>query len=275
MRVKSTAPRVKKPIIHLGDNLPYMASLAGGSIDLIYLDPPFGTNRVRRGGGAAYADQWRDIKTYLAFLYPRLVECHRLLAAHGTLYVHLDWRAAHYVRIQLDTIFGGRNFLNEIIWHYRTGGVSQKWFGRKHDTILCYARTLGRHRFTVLRDGVYRTDGLKRDEQGRPYKSTTKGRLYFDARGPALTDVWDLPFLSTVSLERAGWPTQKPLALLERIITASSRKGDTVADFFCGSGTTLVAAKRLGRDFLGCDSSKAAVRIARRRLSAEAKRSSD
>ncbi|MEK6643815.1 MAG: site-specific DNA-methyltransferase [Planctomycetota bacterium] len=256
--------------LHCGDNLPFMASLPSGSIDLLYLDPPFGTNRVRRKAGATYSDVWQGgIKSYLAFLYPRLVECHRLLATHGTIYVHLDWRASHYVRIQLDTIFGGENFLNEIIWQYRTGGVSRQWFGRKHDTILCYAKKLGRHRFTMMREGAYRTDGLKLDEQGRPYKSTKKGRLYFDARGPALTDVWDMPFLSTVSLERVGWPTQKPLALLERIITASSRKGDVVGDFFCGSGTALVAAKRLGRSPVGCDSAAAAIRIAKTRLASE------
>ena len=108
--------------------------------------------------------------------------------------------------------------------------------------------------------------GLKYDEQGRPYKSTRQGRLYFHADGPAMTDVWDLPFLSTVSLERTGWPTQKPLALLERIIRASSDPGDLVADFFCGSGTTLVAAQRLGRRYVGCDTSVEAVRIARGRL---------
>jgi site-specific DNA-methyltransferase (adenine-specific) len=185
---------------------------------------------------------------------------------HGTLYVHLDWRAAHYVRIQLDTIFGAENFLNEIIWHYRTGGVARQWFSRKHDTILVYARKLGRHRFHQIREGRFRTDGLNYDESGRPYKTTKKGRLYFHADGPALTDVWDLPFLSTVSRERERWPTQKPLALARRIISASSRPGDLVADFFCGSGTTLVAAKEMGRRYLGCDSSRPATVIARRRL---------
>ncbi len=246
-----------------------MAGLADGCCDLIYLDPPFSSGSVRTlsRSAARYDDRWRGgIKSYLAFMMPRLQACHRLLATGGTLYVHLDYRAAHYIRIQLDTIFGEKNFLNEIVWHYRTGGVSRQWFGRKHDTILVFAKKLGSHTFHVIREGVFRTDGLNRDDDGRPYKSTKKGRLYFHADGPALTDVWDLPFLSTVSLERTAWPTQKPLALLERIIRASSDPGDLVADFFCGSGTTLVAAAKLGRRWLGCDVSPEAVRIARSRL---------
>ncbi len=255
--------------LHVGDNLPFMRRLPDGCCDLIYIDPPFGTGRAPTRGRARYSDQWAGgIKAYLAFMFPRLVECHRLLPRHGTLYVHLDWRAAHYVRIQLDTIFGMDNFLNEIIWHYRTGGVSRQWFGRKHDTILVYAKQIGRHRFNQLREGKFRTDGLNYDEKGRPYKSTKRGRLYFHADGPALTDVWDIPFLSTVSLERVKWPSQKPLALLRRIISASSRPGDRVADFFCGSGTTLVAAKEMGRRFLGCDASKQAAAIASQRLKA-------
>lgn len=257
---------------HCAENLAFMQRLPDGCCDLIYLDPPFFTGRLRLsnrsdGPSNGYSDRWTGgLKSYLAFMHPRLVECHRLLAAHGSLYVHLDWRAAHYLRVQLDTIFGEANFLNEIIWHYRTGGVASRWFGRKHDTILLYARQAGRHRFSVLREGLYRTDGLKHDESGRPYKMTRKGRLYFHADGPALTDVWDIPFLSTVSSERVAWPTQKPLALLDRILRVSSRKRDVVADFFCGSGTTLVAARRLGRRFVGCDVSAQAVRIATRRI---------
>ncbi|MBN2560147.1 MAG: site-specific DNA-methyltransferase [Phycisphaerae bacterium] len=268
-----TDPAAKKPSSHVrcGDNLPYMAQLPEACCDLIYIDPPFFTGRRRttKKGRGAFSDRWRGgLESYLAFMSPRLEQCHRLLARHGTLYVHIDWRVAHHVRLRLDAIFGDENFLNEIVWHYRTGGVSKRWFGRKHDTILAYARKLGEHRFNVQREGAFRTDGLKNDADGRPYKSTRKGRLYFNADGPALTDVWDIPFLSTVSLERTTWPTQKPLALLERIIRASTNAGDLVADFFCGSGTTLVAAKTLNRRWLGCDISKQAVHIARRRLAA-------
>jgi adenine specific DNA methylase Mod len=197
--------------LHCGDNLPYMSKLPGGCCDLIYIDPPFCTGKQRRGAieSATFDDRWpAGTRSYLEFMRPRLEQCWRLLSEQGTLYVHADWRAGHYLRIQLDEVFGHENFLNEIVWHYRTGGLSNRWFARKHDTILAYARKLGRHHFNVIRQGEFRTDGLKRDEQGRPYKTTKKGRLYFHADGPALTDVWDIPFLSTVSLERTGWPAQ-------------------------------------------------------------------
>lgn len=254
---------------HTGDNLPFMQSLADGCCDLIYLDPPFATGQARRLDGVGYEDSWEQgVKGFLAFMFPRLEQCRRLLADHGTLYLHLDWRASHYARVQLDTIFGADHFLNEIIWHYRSGSAAKRWFGRKHDTILAYARREGLNKFHVQREGAFRTDGLKVDEEGRPYKMTKKGRLYFHADGPALSDVWDLPFLSTVSLERCGWPTQKPLALLERIIKSSTDEGDCVADFFCGSGTTAVAAQRLGRKWLACDASPKAIDIARGRLGA-------
>ncbi len=256
-------------LLQAGDNLPWMRSLPDACIDLIYADPPFKTGKVRTQGsrGHAFDDRWPGgVRAYLAFLEPRLREMRRLLRPTGSLYLHLDWHAAHYAKVLLDDVFGYDHFLNEIIWSYRTGGVSRRWFGRKHDTILAYARCRGRHTFHVLRDGAFRTDGLNRDEQGRPYKNTRRGRLYFHRDGPAMTDVWEIPFLSTVSLERTGYPGQKPLALLERIIRAGSNPGDLVADFFCGSGTTLVAAARLGRRWLGCDIAARAVAVARRRL---------
>ncbi len=254
--------------VHCCAALKLAERLAEGCCDLIYVDPPFGSGVRRRtaGGRGGFRDgQAGGLKQYLAFLHPHWGQFRRVLAEHGTLWVHLDWRAAHYVRIQLDTVFGAENFLNEIIWHYRTGGVSRRWFARKHDTILVYAKRVGRHRFHVQRGGQYRTDGL-RFEGRRPYKSTRRGRVYFHEDGPALSDVWEVPFLSTVSSERAGWPTQKPLELLRRIVRAGTDRGGVVADFFCGSGTTLVAARQEGRGWVGCDVSARAVRIARRRV---------
>ncbi|MCH9034592.1 MAG: site-specific DNA-methyltransferase, partial [Planctomycetes bacterium] len=159
-----------------------------------------------------------------------------------------------------------RNFLNEIIWHYHSGGRLSKWFPRKHDTLLVYAKTPGEQTFNRPRGGAYRTQDLRYDDAGTPYKSTRKGPIYFHRDGPALSDVWDLPFLSTVSKEREGYPYQKPEALLERIVRASSNEGDVVADFFCGSGTTLAVAKRLGRRWIGCDVSPEAIAVTRRRL---------
>lgn len=195
---------------------------------------------------------------------------HRLLSETGSLLVHLDWRTVHYAKVMLDTLFSRDNFLNEIIWHYRTGGRCSHWFARKHDSILFYAKNKGKHTFNVLRGGKFRTDGLNIDEDGRPYKSTKKGRLYFHPDGPAITDVWDIPFLSTVSNERTGYPTQKPEALLDRIIQAASNPGDVVADFFCGSGTTLTVAARTDRRFIGCDIESAAVEIAKNRATSQA-----
>jgi len=252
------------------DNLAFMRTLPDACCDLIYADPPFfsGKRQSRPGSPHTIADQWPNgLDGYLAFLRPRLDQLHRLLKPTGSLYVHLDWHAVHYVKVILDGIFGYQAFANEIIWSYRTGGVSTRWFARKHDTILVYARQVGRQKFNVLRQGAYRTDGLNYDHRGRPYKNTKAGRLYFHPDGPALTDVWDIPFLSTVSRQRVGYPTQKPEALLERIIQASTDPGDCVADFFSGSGTTPAVAQRLGRTWLACDNSPHAVRLARKRLS--------
>ncbi|NOT01072.1 MAG: site-specific DNA-methyltransferase [Phycisphaerales bacterium] len=253
----------------IGDNLPFMQSLPDGSCDLIYADPPFMTERRRTTGrdAAGFDDRFgASIAAYLAFLRPRSEQMHRLLSERGSLYLHLDWRTVHDAKVMLDGVFGRRNFLNDIIWHYRTGGGSRKWFARKHDTILLYARHAGRHTFHVQRAGHYRTDGLLIDAAGRPFKKTRNGPLYFHPGGPALTDVWDLPFLSTVSRERTGYPTQKPLALLERVIESSSNQNDVVADFFCGSGTTPVAAHRLRRRWIACDAQPAAVRITAGRM---------
>lgn len=246
-----------------------MAVLPDGCCDVIYADPPFctGKRQLGRSDSQEFKDLWTGgLDSYLAFLAPRLTEFCRLLKPTGTLYLHLDWHAVHYAKVELDRLFGADCFLNEIIWSYRTGGRSKRWFARKHDTILSYARRSGRHKFNLLRDGAFRTDGLKRDETGRPYKQTRAGRLYFHPDGPAMTDVWEMPFLSTVSLERTGYPTQKPEALLERLIHAATDPGDVVGDFFCGSGTTLAVAQRLGRRWIGCDISSEATTVTAQRL---------
>ena len=270
--VLNNAAAVGPPgVVTCCDNLVVLEELADGVCDLIYVDPPFGTGQRRRGSGprAPAFDDPRagGMEAFCRFLQPRFERMHRVLSDRGSIYVHLDWRTAHHVRVLLEAIFGARNFLNEIIWSYRTGGRSRRWFARKHDTILLYAKRLGRHTFNLLRDGEFRTLGMNVDKRGRFYKTTRTGRLYFHRDGPAVTDVWEIPFLSTVSKERNGYPSQKPEALLERIIRASSSEGDLVADFFCGSGTTLAVAQRLGRRYLGCDVNPQAVTIATARLS--------
>jgi site-specific DNA-methyltransferase (adenine-specific) len=252
-----------------GDCLKVLEKVPDKSIDLIYVDPPFCTQsqRQRTKTEHHYPDYWPGgLREFMAFLIDRLEQFHRVLKTTGSLYIHLDYRTVHYVKIELDRIFGEENFLNEIIWTYRTGGLSKKWFARKHQTILSYAKQNGKHKFHPIREGKFRTDGLNYDETGRPYKTTKKGRLYFNPAGPTLTDVWEIPFLSTVGLERTGYPDQKPLALLDRIIRSSTDEGDRVADFFAGSGTTALAARNQKRYFLSVDINQAAVDIAMQRL---------
>lgn len=251
------------------DCLNVLERLPDRSLDLVYIDPPFCTQseRSRTKNNHTYPDYWPGgLREYLEFLTRRMEPIHRTLKETGSLFVHLDYRSVHYVKVELDRIFGETNFLNEIIWSYRTGGLSNKWFARKHQSILAYAKKAGRHKFRPIREGKFRTDGLNYDESGRPYKSTRKGRLYFNAAGPALTDVWEIPFLSTVGRERTGYPDQKPLALLERIVRAMTDEGDRVADLFAGSGTTALAAANLGRTFLAVDSNPAAIQIMKKRF---------
>lgn len=254
------------------DNIEILSSLADGCCDLIYADPPFMTERIIgpvRNASCRFDDRSTDgLAGYLSFLRPRLREMFRLLSSRACLYVHLDWRTVHYVKVMLDEMFGADHFLNEIIWSYRSGGRPAEWFPRKHDTLLLYAKQPGAHTFNRLRSGTYRTRDLRVADDGRPYKSTSNGPIYFHPDGPAVSDVWDIPFLSTVSKERTCYPTQKPEALLERVIQASSNPGDVVADFFCGSGTTLAVAKRLGRRWIGCDENPDAVSITLDRLAA-------
>ena len=252
------------------DNLLFMRALPDGCCELIYADPPFNSNRMvgpTKRHRATFDDRHGEgVRGFLDFLKPRVMEMHRLLSPTGCLYVHLDWRTVHYVKVMLDEVFGQDHFLNEIIWSYRSGGVAKRWFARKHDTLLSYAKKVGAHTFNQLRHGEYRTLDLRMSSDGRPFKQTRNGRLYFHPDGPAIPDVWDIPFLSTVSKERVGYPTQKPESLLERVIRASSNEGDVVADFFCGSGTTLAVAARLERRWLGCDLNPDAVAITQRRL---------
>jgi site-specific DNA-methyltransferase (adenine-specific) len=263
------------------ENMSVMARLPAECIDLIYIDPPFGTGQVRRlqsirtgagektrggFGGRTYnfevvsSHNYRDdmpLEEYLGFLYERLAEMHRLLRSDGSLYLHLDFRTVHFARLMLDEIFGSDRFLNEIIWAYDYGGRARDKWARKHDNILWYAKS---DQWTFNRDQIdripYMAPGLVGPEKA--------------ALGKLPTDTWWMTIVPTNSKERTGYPTQKPVKLLERIVRASSNPGDIVADFFCGSGTTGVAAKRLGRRFLLVDENPEAVRIAEARLAAEA-----
>jgi site-specific DNA-methyltransferase (adenine-specific) len=264
-------------VIH-GDNLQVLRTLPDASVPLIYIDPPFNTGRtqerselrtVRAEPGdrtgfqgkryltseiatRAFADAFDD---FLRFLEPRLLEAYRVLADDGTLYFHIDYREAHYCKLLLDGIFGRASFLNEIIWAYDYGARTRRRWPAKHDTILVYVKDPARY--------VFNTDEIERE----PYMAPGLVGPEKAARGKLPTDVWWHTIVSPTGKEKTGYPTQKPLGVLRRIITASSRPGDLVLDFFAGSGTTGVAALELGRDFLLVDDNPVAIAAMAERLS--------
>lgn len=275
-----------------GDNLPFLRALPDASIHLIATDPPF--NKDRDFGGA-FRDRWSwerdaradwidDIKAacpalwsviqtarqtagermsaYLCWLGIRLLEMHRVLRDDGSLYLHIDLSAQAYVKLALDAIFGAGNFRNEIVWHYKTGGLSKRWFGRKHDSILFYSRS-DSYVFYPQKEKSYLSHkyGFANIALGED-----DGGVY---RMAAMRDVWDIPALRGNQSEATGYPTQKPLALYERIIRAASAEGDIVLDPFCGSGTTVVVAERLGRRWLAADLWAGAYETLCARLAAE------
>jgi len=265
----------------LGDNLAIMAALMPryeGRINLIYADPPFFTNRkftARIGRGEdsrrpedwqlaeGYQDNWVDLDAYLDFLYQRLALMYRLLAPNGTLYLHLDWHADAYARLILDELFGADNLLNEIIWAYHGPSPIRTAFNRKHDTILSYFKGEG---YTFNADAVREPYN---QNTFNTFKSSPKagfGKIPDLERGKVPEDWWYFPVVARLHNERTGYPTQKPVALLERIVLASSKPGDIVADFFSGSGTTAYAAARHERAFIASDQNVRAIHTTRNRL---------
>jgi len=268
--------------IILGENLGVMAALLPeyeGRIDLIYADPPFFTNRkyaARIGRGEdsrkpskwklaeGYHDAWPDLDSYLQFLYERLFLMHRLLSPKGTLYLHLDWHADAYARLILDEIFGAEGvFINEIIWTYHGPSPIKTAFNRKHDTILSYAKS-SEYTFNSL--AVREPYSQNTITTFNSSRKAGFGKVPDLARGKVPEDWWYFPVVARLHNERTGYPTQKPEALLERIILASSNPAELVADFFCGSGTTALVAARHGRKFITTDESLRAVQTARSRL---------
>jgi len=255
--------------ILLGDNLEIMKALPDGCIDLIYIDPPFFTQQNFK----TFTDKYKSIYDYLNWLIIRIKEMHRLLKETGSIYVHLDWHSVHYVKVEMDKIFGYDNFINEIIWRYRRMTPAGTHFQRTHDTILRYAK--GKK---VVWNQLYEERALSTlkafgNKKVKTYW-TKAGKKFVRATeeispGTRMSDVWEIPIAGSASYERDQgnhFPTQKPEKLLERIILASSNLGDLVADFFCGSGTALAVAKKLGRNYFGCDVSEEAVKIAKKRL---------
>lgn len=248
--------------------------------DFLYLDPPFFTNRDhsaptrqsksdtpahRPAQRHAFSDRWGTgqdggMGGYLSWLEGRLRELRRLLKPTGSLVLHLDWHAVHYAKVLCDKLFGMECFQNELIWHYQTGGASKDRFSRKHDTLLLYSKS-ERFYFDGKAVAIPRTEkAMKRA------RCPTGARIRATDTHKNPEDVLTIPALNPMATERAGYPTQKPVALLEVLIKALCPPGGTVGDFCCGSGTTLVAAERLGRRWLGCDVSAEAAAIARKRV---------
>lgn len=256
--------------LYRGDAVAVAARLAEASIDLIYADPPFFTGKQHgaRGDPAAYADQWSGgIDGYLGWLRPVLAAFHRLLRPTGTLYLHLDWHAVHYAKVELDRIFGADHFVNEVVWHHGLGGArARSYFPRKHDTLLVYRRG-PTATFNVQRGAVTPAMARKyRHHDERGLYMNGHGRRYYLQGGKAFDSVWEIPAIAATAAERTGYPTQKPERLLERIILAASNPGDTVLDLFCGSGVTPAMAQQLDRRWIAGDVAALAVEMTAARL---------
>ena len=258
----------------------YLTNYFSGKIDLIYIDPPFfsGTNyriKIEENGNQydsiAYFDHWdKDIDSYLQMLRDRIVLFRELLSINGLLFIHLDWHASHYIRVLLDEIFGANRFVNSIVWYYYNKySAGKKNLPRAHDDILVYSKSAN-YTFNELRrlrkkpikqlkrvmvDGVLKN---AKDENGHV--------IYRVVKDKKMDDVWKIPCMQPASKEWTGFPTQKHHDLLERIIKIGSNEGDLVADFFCGSGTTLLVADKLNRRWIGSDISEYSIYLTRKRL---------
>lgn len=288
------------------DNIDALRELPDECVDLIYLDPPFNSNQfyvAAFGDKGMVNQQLRDIwrwtvgtqntfeslprgqlrdalrgvrlqagekspmAAYAVFMGRRLAEMRRVLKPTGSIYLHCDWHADAYLRILMDTIFGERRLQNEIIWSYRTGGATPKRFARKHDVILFYSKS-PKYKFNTLKERAYTQS--KSRKAGIVNYGAGMEEFFEDEYGVynyvVMRDVWEISYINSQAAERLGYPTQKPLALLERIINASSNPGDIVLDPFCGCGTAADAAGSLGRKYLGIDISGIAVRVMQQRL---------
>jgi site-specific DNA-methyltransferase (adenine-specific) len=269
--------------IFWGDGLATMRALPGQSLHAIYVDPPFFTARTRVGDAGQFPDAWPSLAAYLTWLRPWLEEARRLLRPDGWFWLHLDWHAVHYAKVLADEVFGARHFRNEIIWHYtgrRQPAILR--FNQKHDTLLLYAAGSKARLLPLFepwsRDEYVRLKRQKihRDASGREWiwGHAGRGRSHayrIDiaeqvARGRAVDSVWDIPIINTSAAERTGWPTQKPEALLRRVVQASVPPGGTIGDFMAGSGTTAVAALQAGRRFVAAEQDARAVAIIGERL---------
>ena len=269
-----------------GDNLEVLKSFPNEFVDLVYIDPPFFTNKQQsnfdrtlyqvEGKELVFQDVWASAKEYLDWVRPRLQEIHRVLRPSGSVFFHCDWHASHLLRVLLDETFHADQFRSEIIWYYKRWSNSLKGFQRAHQTIHFYSKSDGfkfyplheEYSLTTNIDQIWQKRG--RDAYGKCVTLTHSDGAYQphdkDKAGVPMRDVWEIPYLNPRAKERTGWPTQKPLELLRRIVLATTEAGDVVLDPACGSGTALVAAKELNRAWIGIDCSEEALEITRRRL---------
>ena len=278
-RVGLGEPEMEPNRLIWGDNLHIMRTLPSESVDLIYIDPPFFSNRVYNviwgdeHEERSFSDIWEGgLDGYLIWLNARLYEMKRLLRPTGSIYVHCDWHASHYIKVEMDKLFGYENFRNEVVWSYRRWSVRSKKLPSTHDGLLLYGKTQdvtwnpieipntnpNPSQYVSAKDSSGKTV-VKRDEQGRAIKRKVRETI-------PVGDVWDMPIISPNGKERIGYPTQKPEALIERIIEASSKEGDVVLDAFAGGGTAAAVAQRLGRRWITVDQSRVAVAVTAERL---------
>ncbi|MDQ1351361.1 MAG: hypothetical protein QG657_1663 [Acidobacteriota bacterium] len=267
--------------IHNNDCLEVLHDLPPSCADMVYLDPPFFTQREHRLSTRdremefSFDDRWDSASDYATFLEDRLIEIHRILKATGSIFFHCDRTASHIARLLLDNTFSQRNFRAEIIWHYKRWSNSVRGLLPAHQTILFYSKT-GNYKFHTILTGYSPTTNVdqilqkrSRDDANKSvYARDENGNVIFSGAkdGVPLSDVWEIPFLNPKAKERTGYPTQKPILLLERILQLTTDRGDLVIDPFCGSGTTLVAARLLERKAIGVDISPEACSLSRKRV---------
>ena len=263
------------------DSLNAMRKIKVNQIDVIYLDPPFYTQDIQKLSSRdnkeeyCFSDQWDSMDEYLEYMKLRLYECKRVLKETGSLFVHCDRNASHYLKVLLDQIFGINNFQSEIVWRYKRWSNSKKGLLNNHQIILFYSKS-SNFKFNKIYTGYSETTNVDqilqervRDKKGKTvYKYDKNGEVVFgkSKKGVPLSDVWEIPYLNPKAKERVGYPTQKPILLLEQIIKLVTDENDIVLDPFMGSGTTIVSAKMLNRRYIGIDISLKAVEVAESRL---------
>ena len=267
--------------LYSGDCLSWLKTIDPGSIDLVYLDPPFFTQKVQKSKTRdntqeyCFSDTWANIDEYKTFLRLRIEQCRRVLRDSGSIFVHCDSSASHHIRLILDEIFGSENFQSEIIWVYKRWSNAKRGLLNAHQTIYFYSKS-DTFKFNVIHTEYSPTTNIdqilhqrERDRHGKTaYKKDDQGRAVLGKEkcGVPLSNVWEIPYLNPKANERTGYPTQKPVLLLEKIIEIATDKGDVVLDPMCGSGTSLVAAALLERHWIGIDTEPKAIELAKARL---------